>query len=314
VDELQRHKTTLNLALTADGMSALLHALSRQSEIREDVREIKTELRKRRDLADMLITTQKQREIIHYFGNINPQITQDSNLRLQQPGTGLWFTDGEEFQSWLKKDGSRLWIYGIPGAGKTILMSLIIQNVKRQMDEDDAVSYFFCDYKNVATHDPSNILKSLAKQLALQGKGAFSILEKFYDRFHSEGSLPTVPSPEELRDLVVAICQSFSHTFIIVDGLDECTGDRSYVVRLLSSCNTVEITNVRILLASRDELDIRKCLSSYVGVSIAAQSSDLKLYVAAEIQNRTESGTLTIRQSSLKSHIMEVLVEKAAGM
>jgi hypothetical protein len=42
VDELQRHKTTLNLALTADGMSALLHALSRQSEIREDVREIKT--------------------------------------------------------------------------------------------------------------------------------------------------------------------------------------------------------------------------------------------------------------------------------
>jgi hypothetical protein len=101
------------------------------------------------------------------------------------------------------------------------------QNVKRQMDEDDAVSYFFCDYKNVATHDPSNILKSLAKQLALQGQGVFSILEKFYDRFHSEGSLPTVPSPEELRDLVVAICQSFSHTFIIVDGLDECTGDRS---------------------------------------------------------------------------------------
>lgn len=314
VDELQRHKATLNLALAADGMSALLQALSRQNEIGEDVREIKTELKRQRNLTDTFIITQQHKNIIDFFTTADPQITLDANIRLQQPGTGLWFTEGEEFQSWLEQPGSKLWINGIPGAGKTILMSLIIERVKASKMEDDAVAYFFCDYKNTVTHDPSNILKSLAKQLALQGQRAFSVLEQFYKQFHGEGNLPTVLTPEALRDLVIKLCLCFSHSCIIVDGLDECGGDRSYVVRLLSNLNNAEANNVKLLLASRDEPDIRRCLQNFIDVSIAARSSDLKLYVAAEVQKRMENGTLTIRQNNLKSHIMEVLVEKAAGM
>ena len=38
---------------------------------------------------------------------------QNSTVSLRQPGTGVWFTEGKEFQSWASTNNSKLWVYGI---------------------------------------------------------------------------------------------------------------------------------------------------------------------------------------------------------
>ena len=48
-----------------------------------------------------------------FLGSIDPRKWQDSNIRLRQPGTGVWFIECAEFKSWLSIDQSKLWIYGI---------------------------------------------------------------------------------------------------------------------------------------------------------------------------------------------------------
>jgi len=51
--------------------------------------------------------------MLDYLGKIDASKWQDSNVRLKQPGTGLWFTDGPELQDWLAQDCAKLWIHGI---------------------------------------------------------------------------------------------------------------------------------------------------------------------------------------------------------
>jgi hypothetical protein len=101
---------------------------------------------------------------------------------------------------------------------------------------------------------------------------------------------------------------------IIIDALDECGSNRSYVVELLASLSTGNETKIKTLFTSRLETDIEVHLDSYVKVSIAATSSDLRLYVASEIENRTRKKTLRMRNPELKKEIMDRLIDGAQGM
>jgi hypothetical protein len=47
----------------------------------------------------------------------------------RQAETGLWLLDGPKFKEWKQRAASRLWLYGIPGCGKTILSSTIIEHL-----------------------------------------------------------------------------------------------------------------------------------------------------------------------------------------
>ncbi|KAL9119191.1 MAG: hypothetical protein Q9187_004254, partial [Circinaria calcarea] len=318
LEELERHKSTLSLALEADGFSALLQAISRHdTSVRSDIKDIKGDLVKlhsRYDIAEEFVTSHHQQKILDFFGRVDPRKHQRSNLGLLHPGTGLWFTEGEDFKLWYREKNAKLWITGIPGAGKTILIAHIIQTLQKPSVEDNAIAYFYCDYKDSATHDPATILGSLAKQFAYRDETAFSKLECFYNRYNVDVRTSTLPALEELRDLISALAECFDNALVVVDGLDECSGDRSIVVGLLTSLMDVPRTNIKCIFASRDEYDIGICLKDYVKVSIAAKGTDLKLYVLAEIEKRTKSGRLSIRRPALKEEIMAKLVEKADGM
>ena len=203
---------------------------------------------------------------------------------------------------------------GIAGAGKTILMSLIIRHTQENAGQDDAVAYFYCDYKDSKTQKPANILGSLAQQLASRDEHTLSRAKTLYAQHHPEGKPSSQATPEQLRDVILEVSNSLENVFIIVDGLDECSDARPVVDILKSLTGSVK-TNTKLLFASRDERAIRDRLQKeYVEVSIAARSEDLKRYVLAEVQTRMDQDRLRIRQNELKEHIVERLVEKADGM
>lgn len=104
----------------------------------------------------------------------------------------------------------------------------------------------------------------------------------------------------------------FKNAMILIDGLDEIETDRVQTLEIL--CSLSIAGNLKTLFASRDEVDIRSHLTEYANVSIAAQSGDLRLYVAAEIEMRTARQQLGIRDPELKEHIMKTLITGAHGM
>jgi len=104
---------------------------------------------------------------------------------------------------------------------------------------------------------------------------------------------------------------------IVIDALDEINDKRSEAIVLLHSLNDSTISteaNIKTLFTSRDEVDIRNCLSDYKNISVEADISDLQLYVSSEIEYRAAKQKHLFRTPKVKSEIQEKLVAKAGGM
>ena len=312
--EIERHKATLGLALKVDSLSGLLQALSNQEAIRVTVGGIQTELRRREEADTRVAMNTKRQSIMKSFGNLDPGKNQRMSMRLRQPGTGLWFIESQEFRRWSQMENAKLWLYGIPGAGKTVLASTIIEEALCTSDISNAVAFFYCDYKDPATQKAPLILGSLIQQISKQDEQSLEKVEKFCEIRNPGFTENFNYDPQELRDLLRSISLSFDCATVIVDGLDECGVDTTEVTELLKSLNNEAGGNIKTLFLSRNEAEIRACLEDYTQVAIAAKSSDLMLYVGAEIDSRVRKHKLRIKDNSLKEYIMRRLVEEAEGM
>ena len=313
--ECERHKATLGLALEADSMSGLVQLLSNQDDIRDNVNEINTTLKQKHEADTRIEVDEKRQEILRSFGSTNPSKNQKMGLKLRQPGTGLWLIQSQEYLHWAQTDNSKLWLQGIPGAGKTVLAATIIEEILRDSNSNHAVAFFYCDYKTSATQKPHLILGSLVQQIAKQDEESFQKVKLFYEANNPEFEDNIEYDAQDLRELICDLTKGFNQASIVVDGLDECGVNAAEVTKLLASLNQGDKeTNIKTLFLSRNEVEIRDCLEDYTEVTIAAKSSDLRVYVGAEMSSRIRQRKLRIKDQTLKHYIMERLVEGADGM
>ncbi|KAF7883227.1 uncharacterized protein EAF02_005147 [Botrytis sinoallii] len=239
----------------------------------------------------------------------------------RHPDSGQWFFTCEPLKEWLASKGSKLWLHGIPGAGKTVLSSSIITFIATKLQglkEDECLAFFYCDYKDSRTHDSLVILGSLIKQLSLSNQRCLLKLESFWkqqcsDKFGGQDALNSATS-EQLCNLIRDMSSCVDNINIIVDALDECGDGRSKVVELLSQLTTDEYNNIRVILTSREEFDIEHYLKDFKKVSIAADKSDLRLYVHAELKRRLDDNSLIVIKESPKQEIAHRLVNDAEAI
>jgi Cdc6-like AAA superfamily ATPase len=86
--------------------------------------------------------------------------------------------ESSEFENWLNSRGSKLWCYGIPGAGKSVLAAFAIQECLRIASPSHALVYYYCDYKRAESQNLDRILACLAGQLARQHEKCFQIIKE----------------------------------------------------------------------------------------------------------------------------------------
>jgi len=149
--------------------------------------------------------------------------------------------------------------------------------------------------------------------LIAQKEECFEYLTTFYRDHVTKDRQIRASTSEELCDLIVKVSAQFQNTMIVVDGLDEISEDRADITRFLRGLND-HSGSVKTLFASRPEVDIGHVLEDFEEISIAAMSSDLRLYVGSEIERRTKQRKLNITDRDLKEHIMKTLIEGADGM
>ena len=215
---------------------------------------------------------------------------------------------------WLENSNAALWIYGIPGAGKTILSTLVVDEVLNRMrSQSVGTAYFYIRHDDKDSHNPRNILGSLIAQLARQNQSALALVVQLYEQHEAIGSLNTALEENELIGHFMTISRHFINIYIVVDGLDECgptfDSDRKRLIDAVA-CFHGDQESIRTLVFSRDELDIRKRLTEmdFRVISIAATSADLRLFTNAWLPS------LDIQSESLKTDIVDTLVSQANGM
>jgi hypothetical protein len=137
-------------------------------------------------------TDHEQRAILDWLSPIDYASQQVDFLSRRQAGTGQWLLDSAEFKKWVETAKQTLFCPGIPGAGKTILTSVIIEelSVRAQKDPSIVVVYLYCNFRRQDEQRPEDLLASLLKQLAqnYQSGSLPESVKSLYDRHKSKRS------------------------------------------------------------------------------------------------------------------------------
>jgi hypothetical protein len=231
--------------------------------------------------------------------------------------TGLWLLQDARFAEWKKSATSRLWLYGIPGCGKTILSSIIIEHLLQHCRDDATIvtAYFYFDFNDTQKQDPELMLRSLLRQLLQR---LFTAPKGVDALFSSCGNGQRQPSLHALLEVILQVMQQFTHVYIVLDALDECT-QREELMDMLETVAGWQLGNVHLLMTSRKEGDIESSLKTYVQEedTICLQrdvvDKDIQLYVR---QRLSDDKTLTKwnKDAAVRQEIETALMRGACGM
>ncbi|CRK18321.1 hypothetical protein BN1723_002463 [Verticillium longisporum] len=104
----------------------------------------------------------------------SPETTLSEIARSYLDGSLSWFLEKPTYSQWTNNpNSSTLWVQGKPGAGKTILSSLVIRERRTSLTGQDCCFYFFV-HSDVQQCTISAFLLSLAWQLATSNEDVMS--------------------------------------------------------------------------------------------------------------------------------------------
>jgi NACHT domain len=212
----------------------------------------------------------------------DPFLKHQQVLKDHLAGTGLWFLEGEQYANWKTDDRSFLWLYGIPGSGKSVLCSAIVEDLLDdcQNDPGKAVAYYYFSFSSSQDQSLEPMLRSLIMQLSEKclkaPKGLESLLPSEIGRRQ--------PSHNTLLAMLRTVIQALPYSYIVLDALDECKDDEE-LLKVIETVAAWEINSLHMIVLSRDQQDIRSCLEDFAGRNdmISLQSSfvneDIALYI-----------------------------------
>ncbi|KIW21374.1 hypothetical protein PV08_01954 [Exophiala spinifera] len=235
----------------------------------------------------------------------------DRLLAKRQPGTCDWVFRHPKFVTWKTEAHAErvLWMNGIPGAGKTILTSYIIDKLQND-SKTITIAYIICNSYTSGKNILSETMRGLAAQLLRANP---DIMPYAFDNYANK-ALP--PSVSHVRKLLSEILGMIPETFLFIDGLDEYTESqqRSILTEVLPLTRVTGGT-CKVLLSSRDVPSISKRMKSKPRISLRDEYSgveeDIQKYLAEELQEIKER--FEGKENEMEE-IIEVIALKADGM
>ena len=228
----------------------------------------------------------------------------------------MWFINSEVFREWKSGERRCLWLHGIPGCGKTVLSSTIVENLRNdQEDSSHIVLDFFFDFSEAEKQSLDKLARSLIAQLCSKCVDSRQELNSLFSSCEDGRRQPTTKS---LLATFQRMVGSANKAFIVLDALDECSLERDLVpwIKALSSSGK---SNIHVLATSRREGDIELGFKSWLAVDniLSIQQSEVDSDIRAYIR-----GTLRAKndfqrwqsQSFVLNEIEKKIMEKADGM
>lgn len=230
--------------------------------------------------------------------------------------TGRWLLDCPEYNSWRSKTSSSvMWCHGIPGAGKTILASLIIdslrepgmiQNAPGSQQACNGVAGLYCNYKSPQT--TANLLGSLLQQLLLP---LISV---------SDFDPATIATGPNISKSLSEASKKYQSTFIVIDALDECP-NRVELLEELRELLESTYTNsggmlLHILVTGRDSVaaEMERELKPDERLEIRSSEADVRSYLQQGLCVRPQLSEWIKDSPEFGCLIVEAITSRVNGM
>jgi hypothetical protein len=237
---------------------------------------------------------------------------QSDFITRRQKGTGQWLLESEKFQEWLTKSKQTLFCPGIPGAGKTIITSIVVDHLhsKFQNDASVCIAYLYCNFRRQQEETSEALLLSLLKQLIQDWLSVPESVKNLYERHQPKR---TRPSLDEISKALHSVITNYSRTFIIIDALDECRVSDGGRKQLLSEISNIQNrTGVSLFATSRLIPDIMKEFEGRsTKLEIRASPEDLWRYLAGHMSSLP---SFVLRSPGLQEEVQTEIIKAVEGM
>jgi Cdc6-like AAA superfamily ATPase len=254
---------------------------------------------------------QERRTILDWLSSVDYAAQQSDFISRRQAGTGQWLLDSTEFQEWLKTDKNTLFCPGIPGAGKTIITSVVIEelNLRFQNDVGVGIAYLYCDFRRTCEQKVEDLLTSVLKQFVQEQPSIPDSIKVLYNRHKDKR---TRPSFDEISKVLRSVTATYSRAFIIIDALDECQAMDGCRTRLLSEIFRLQAWNgANVFATSRFIPEILNSFKGSVSLEIRASSEDVRTYLDGRM---SQLPGFVVRSPELREKIKSEIGKAVDGM
>ncbi|KAI9694151.1 MAG: hypothetical protein M1822_003422 [Bathelium mastoideum] len=264
-------------------------------EIRDNavrIRDNTVEIVRYQESQEQRAIDQETQAILDWLTPVDYLPQQNAFMKQRQAGTGQWLLDSVEFKSWIETSKRTLFCSGIPGAGKTILASIVVEEIFTRFHHDDStiVAYIYCNFKQQNDQTLESLLASLLKQLA-QGRPSLpKSLKSLYDQSKAK---KTQPSADDISAVLQSVATEYSQVFIVVDALDECR------------------CAINLFTTSRWIPEIIEEIKQDLSLEIRAHEQDVRKYIDGRISHLP---SFVRKNLDLQQEIKRGIVETVDGM
>ncbi|PQE33508.1 hypothetical protein CJF32_00003381 [Rutstroemia sp. NJR-2017a WRK4] len=235
---------------------------------------------------------EKRRALLQWLSKTDPSTNHQAARKACMRGTGEWLLRNLEYRRWKENPRSFLWLQGLPGAGKTVLCSTVVEDVQDFCSSDSGhlVAFYYFSFSDSQKQNTTNFLRSILAQMIKQSNKAFHTAAPLYN---------DTDDPElqlhALKAMLRAIIAAHGYVFIVADALDECPratatqDERQLVSETLEEIISWKLDSLHLMITSRKIADLESMIHGIPGVvTVFIQNdhvdADTRLYVASELQ------------------------------
>ena len=261
----------------------------------------------------------KKQEVLQWLSRLDFRPKQLDILSRRTPSTGEWLLVEDKFKSWVDGSGSSLlFCSGIPGAGKTVLTSLVIDHLESRIAAiKPMVAYVFFDYKDQKRQTATAILRNLLKQVVeFIGEIPQSVQHSYNAKKPAEEE-NTMDEGQCISLIEYLISNEPCETYLIFDALDECPDIdhesqevRSKIIYAMKRLSVVG----RVFVTARSHVHLTTVLRECHCLEIHATNPDMRCYIDARIKEHQRLCRLVGSDPQLADRLNETLCRNANGM
>ncbi|KAL7817986.1 ankyrin repeat-containing domain protein [Trichoderma aethiopicum] len=258
--------------------------------------------------------------ILEWLTPVSYDSQQHSTFHRGQEGTCQWFLQSKEFRQFLQRESKIMFCEGFPGAGKTVLASIVINylqhNHKSLPGEKIGLAFIFGDYVQRNHQRPVDILASLIKQLLRKPSRIPKNVRDLYDKYKgiAAASRSNKDNPVFVEMLQHVIGSIYTRVFLIMDALDELVEPES---SLLEIFKILKSTSASLFATSRPIEKIQQQFQCNFDkpspFEIRAHGEDIELYMDERLSHvKLFSDEVTDYSQEVKSQLKHDIKRKVS--
>lgn len=261
-----------------------------------------------------LLLKKEDMEILAWLSTDHYGAQQSDTLKRWHPGTGQWFLKSEKYQDWLQTKGKTLYCPGIPGAGKTTMVSAAIHDISQRFSTNPNVglAYIYFTFSRQQEQTVEHVLVSLLIQLLYEQNSVPDNIRELHEHHRKKVTRPT---NAELSAALSCVISGYERAFIVLDALDECTTESQCRTKVLTDIMEFQVkAGINILATSRVNDEIASRFSRQGTLVSTLPISALDKDVGVVLRSQMEDHDSELFDGPFRDIVVSKVVQATKGM